>query len=112
MSFAFPKSVRLRHRNDFLRLKKGSRKLFNDQFIINYKENAQKQSRLGVIVSKKVSKKAVIRNSYKRIARETFRRHQHELKPVDYLIVVRHNPSFDKMSFAEALEKAWQQLKN
>lgn len=47
--------------------------------------------RLTVVVSTKVSKKAVIRNKLKRLLREHLRLRLADLKPGDYLVVV--NPS-------------------
>ena len=43
--------------------------------------------RVTVVVSTKVSKKAVVRNKIKRILREQLRLHLAELKPGDYLVI-------------------------
>jgi len=43
--------------------------------------------RLGLAVSRKVSRKAVIRNRIKRVAREFFRREQQRLCALDFVIV-------------------------
>ena len=43
--------------------------------------------RLGLAVSRKVSRKAVIRNRIKRVLRETFRREQRRLTAVDFVVV-------------------------
>lgn len=45
--------------------------------------------RLGLIVAKKVAKRANRRNYMKRLIREWFRLHKHELPPVDIIIRVR-----------------------
>ena len=45
--------------------------------------------RIGLAVSRRVSKKAVERNRVKRIVRESFRRHQHQLGAVDYVMIAK-----------------------
>ncbi len=46
-------------------------------------------ARLGITVSKKVSKKAVVRNRIKRQIREYFRVTHHDLAPLDYVVIAR-----------------------
>lgn len=108
MPFYFSKLLRLRKKNEFNRLKKGDTKLVFDQFVLVTKKSELSMPRLGIIVSKKVSKKACIRNQYKRVIRESFRLKANTLKPVDYLVIVRHNPTHDKYHLRQSLDKAWQ----
>jgi len=57
------------------------------------------RSRLGVVVSKKVSG-SVVRSRVKRLLRESFRLHQYELaQPLDLVLVAR--PSIAGRKFAE-----------
>jgi ribonuclease P protein component len=52
---------------------------------------AESPSRLGVVVSKKVGG-SVVRSRAKRLLRETFRVHQHELiEPLDLVLVARQS---------------------
>lgn len=46
-------------------------------------------ARLGLAVSRKVERRAVVRNRIRRIARETFRLSRHRLLPGDYVLVAR-----------------------
>ena len=46
-------------------------------------------ARMGLAVSRRVSKRAVQRNRLKRLARDSFRRHRANLGPVDILIIAR-----------------------
>lgn len=55
--------------------------------------------RLGVVVSKKMARRAVARNYMKRVVRELFRLNRLSIGSVD--IVVRINQSFSKPDFAE-----------
>jgi len=64
-------------------------------------------SRIGITVSKKVSKKAVVRNLLKRQIKEFFRAHQNQLRAADLVITAR--PSCANASRAER-EQSLQQL--
>ena len=55
---------------------------------IHAKPNSLGYSRLGLIVAKKITRRAVVRNKVKRILRETFRMNQqdHETKTMDLVV--------------------------
>ena len=59
--------------------------------IVHYRPNDRNTARLGVVVAKKLAKRANVRNLVKRIARETFRRHREALPAMD-LVVRLHAP--------------------
>ena len=46
-------------------------------------------SRLGLVISKKLYKRAVDRNLFKRLARETFRQNQEDLKSLDFIVMIK-----------------------
>lgn len=76
------------------------------------KPNQLEHARLGVVVGKKVARRAVARNYMKRVMRETFRRHQPEIANLD--IVARVHKPFVKQDFLtihEELEKLFAGLK-
>ena len=51
--------------------------------------NSEPYSRLGITVSKRVSKKAVQRNRIKRQIRESFRMHQKDLGTLDIVVIAK-----------------------
>ena len=59
--------------------------------------NGDRFSRLGIVVSKRVARRAVDRNRLKRLVRETFRRRQQELAGFDLLVRPRRNISADEV---------------
>lgn len=59
--------------------------------MLHYRPNGLDTARLGVVVAKKLAKRANVRNLLKRIARELFRRHRAEL-PAHDLVVRLHAP--------------------
>lgn len=79
----FPKRERLRKRKDFIRVetKKESR-IVTEHLIILVAPNLKNHARIGITVSKRIGT-AVIRNRYKRLLREIYRRHK-EIFPSGY----------------------------
>ncbi len=68
-----PKNHRLRLKKDFDKLFKGGKFIAQGFLTLGYIKNKLNISRLAVIVGKKVSKKAVVRNSVKRKTVEIIR---------------------------------------
>lgn len=58
-------------------------------FTAHVASNAVGFPRIGLAVSKRVSKKAVERNRIKRIVRDSFRHRQPELGAVDFIVVAK-----------------------
>lgn len=76
-----------------------------------------KAARLGLVVAKKHLKRAVDRNRFKRLVRESFRAHQQQLEGLDVVVLARsgalrsiHNSNSDTDSVTELLNKAWRYI--
>ena len=67
--------------------------------MLHYRPNGLDTARLGVVVAKKLAKRANTRNLVKRIARECFRRNRESLQAVD--VVVRLHASVATATRAE-----------
>lgn len=74
--------------------------------------NAIKNSRLGLAITKKKIKRANQRNRVKRLSREYFRLHQHELsQAVDIAIIIKHFPvKITNAEIVAQLEMAFKQI--
>lgn len=73
--------------------------------------NDKGHARLGLAISSKAAKSAVIRNRIKRIARESFRQHQRQLGSCDYVITCGtaiNNKSPRELRLA--LDRYWHKL--
>ncbi|MDR1870516.1 MAG: ribonuclease P protein component [Deltaproteobacteria bacterium] len=71
--YGFPKANRLRKRADYLSLaNKSAGRLFFAGYVVVVQPNNGPQSRLGVTVTRRIGR-AVVRNRFKRLAREYFR---------------------------------------
>ena len=55
--------------------------------------SGQTNSRLGLAISKKMCKRAVDRNLFKRIARETFRQHRDDFNLLDFVVMIKKMPN-------------------
>ena len=96
----FPRSRRLKQPGQFARARTQGQRLVSGCLIANVLARpGSVTARLGVVTSKKVGN-AVVRSRARRLLRETFRLHQHELNaPVDLVLVAR--PSIAGKNFAE-----------
>ncbi len=85
----FSSRRRISRSSDFARLKEEGRREICGSLILNWLPAAQ--LRLGVVTSKKVGS-AVVRSRARRLLREVFRQHQHEVtQPVSMVLVARHS---------------------
>ncbi len=83
------------------------RSFFNPYLVIKY--SAGTGTKFTVIVSTKVSKKAVDRNRLKRIAREALRANIEHIKPGNYALIIK--PKALGLSAAEFREELLQAFK-
>lgn len=65
-------------------------------------------ARIGLAVSRRVSKKAVERNRIKRLIRESFRQHQHQLGTIDYIVIAKSSAAGQLNNVLRTeLDKLW-----
>ena len=73
---SFPKKLRLLRRRDFVTLYEQGRRFSTRHLLIALKQNDREHCRLGITISRKIDKRAVRRNLFKRRIREIFRLNQ------------------------------------
>jgi ribonuclease P protein component len=97
---SLPRSRRIKHSGDFARARAQGKRFVCGCLIANWRPLPPgAASRLGVVTSKKVGG-AVARNRARRLLRESFRLHQHDLpQAADVVLVAR--PSIAGRAFAE-----------
>ncbi len=86
--FGFPALSRLKKPQDFQLVRRNGRRFRSAHVVLNAFPNTQDSARLGVSVSKKYVRSAVHRNAIKRLVREYFRLHQHELPSIDVSVAL------------------------
>jgi ribonuclease P protein component len=88
MSKCYPGFMRLHKTWEYQLVRKMGCKYNTPHFVLLVLENSEKNSRLGITVTRKVGN-AVKRNRLKRIIREFFRKSQNEYSIMDYSIIVK-----------------------
>jgi ribonuclease P protein component len=85
-----PRQRRMKQGRDFARLKAEGKRVAHGCLIVNWQElPADRKSRLAVITTRKLGS-AVVRSRSRRLLRECFRLHQHDLRaPADLILVAR-----------------------
>lgn len=88
----FGRAARIKQGRDFARARQEGQRSVCGCLIANWRELPDGgTARLGLVVSRKVGG-SVIRSRARRLLRETFRLHQHELnRPVDLVLVARQS---------------------
>ncbi len=100
----FSKDYRLRRSWEFLYCKDKGKRVRGRHFVISFAEPLTDKSRLGVIVSKKVDKRATRRNKVKRRIREIFRKNKNLFaKTIDLVVIARQNAG--SLSFEDTKEE-------
>lgn len=90
MNFRFTKAERLTRKKEFERVFNEGKVVKNAKLILYVMHNNLQNSRLGLVVSKKVGN-AVRRNRAKRLLREVYRLNKHLLTPhVDIIAIPRY----------------------
>ena len=106
-TFGFPRTQRIRNRRDFLRVQQRGRRFYAGPILFVHLPAATAEPRLGVTVTKKVAKQAVIRNRIKRLTREVYRLNAHRLpRPIDLVAIARRgNHTWSFRTVSEAFER-------
>jgi ribonuclease P protein component len=86
-------------------------------FQVYAKPNGAEIARLGVVVSKRIMKKAVARNYYKRLARDVFRHECADVAGADFVVRPRERIESDaavpaRVEMANLLRRAHSQCRN
>ena len=100
MRLRFGRGSRIKQSRDFARARREGQRLTVGCLIANWRRlSPEDRTRLGVVTAGRIGS-AVVRSRARRLLREAFRLHQHDLaQPVDLVLVAR--PSILNKGFAE-----------
>jgi ribonuclease P protein component len=98
----FIRAMHIKQGRDFSRVRQGGERLVNGCLIANWlRLPTGSTARLGVVTSGKIGN-AVVRSRARRLLREAFRVHQHDLaQPVDLVLVARNSITTKKFQDVE-----------
>jgi len=109
--FSFPRSTRLITPDEFKQVFTKSKKHHFKEFTVYCHKKQKSPARLGLAVSKKVDKRAVVRNGIKRVVRESFRTHRLQLEGWDIVFVARSAiKNLNNSDITELLESVWKKI--
>jgi len=95
-----PETYRLQHAKDFDSVFKNGRGVGEDGLFLKLTRTGLLVSRFGIVISKKVSAKAVERNHMRRLLKEAIRVYSQDIKKgVDAVLVVQ--PSFQAKNLSQ-----------
>lgn len=112
---AHPKSFSRCHRltksSDYRWEKQETRYKETASFSFLIRQNSKREGRIGIIVARKKFKKAVTRNRFKRIIRESFRCGKHYAKGYDVILIVKKGADvLNKRVLRKELDNQWIKL--
>lgn len=109
---SFGKSRRLLNASDYKAVFDGvDWKVSSKEILCLTRNNGLHHPRLGLVIAKKNIRHAVQRNRVKRIIRESFRLHQHQLPAIDVIILARAGlGDFSNTELHVEIAKLWARL--
>lgn len=111
-ALGLPPEARLRRAADFVALRQAPGRFDSRYFLIRYRASDRVACRMGLVVSRRVSKRAVVRNRIKRVARESFRHARAILPVIDLVLIARAQAATaDNKALRADLDSAWRRLK-
>lgn len=112
MTRRLPRTARLLKAADFSASRDRRWRLTTHSLVAEYWTTEASDARLGMAVSRRVSKRAVVRNRIRRQIRESFRLHRHELAPLDILVIARARAAqVENAALRADLESLWRRLR-
>jgi len=109
--FEFPPDHRLRSPEDFRRVLKTGRRRGDTLLTMIALPGTADGARLGLAISRKVSKSAVVRNRIKRVIRESFRLRRDSLPVMDIVVMARPAAAqADNGQIAASLERHFDRI--
>lgn len=104
-----PRGAKLTRPGEFQRALR-NRRVISDRYFRVFTISGE-QPRLGMVVSRRVSPKAVVRNRIRRLIRESFRRARPHLPALDFVVQARGLAAdAERHHLNRSLEQLWQRI--
>jgi ribonuclease P protein component len=107
----FTPAQRLHNKSDFDRVYRDAKRSADALFAVFARPKPGSPPRLGLSIAARTVGNAVRRNRIKRLIRESFRLHQHDLPAADIVVNARNGArNADNASIVQSLERHWRNL--
>lgn len=107
----FSRTYRLVSKQDFQSVFAKPLKVSRRNLLALFCANPLSHPRLGIIIAKHHLKRAVDRNRFRRVIRESFRHHKESLKGLDIIVLIRSECSaLDNKALRDDIDKLWQAI--
>jgi ribonuclease P protein component len=111
IKFTFPRELRLLTPFDFNHVFQESVRAGSPFLTLVARKNNYNHIRLGFAIAKKQVKRAHERNRIKRLTKEYFRHHQHQLPNIDFILMAKQPViDLDNQQIVETLNKLCQRI--
>ena len=110
MNLTLPQSMRITKAREYAHIFKQGVHSHGKFWQIISIPSENKNSSLGLAISKKIHKRAVDRNLLKRLARETFRLNQDNLKSVDLVVMTKNYTKADNRILTADLQSLFSKV--
>ncbi len=111
--YSYPRALRVTRPREYKEVfSKNQFRSGDNCWLLLAKPNNLTHNRIGLVVSKKVSKKAVVRNRLKRVIRENFRQKNNtELNGFDIVVVGRSKAAiFTNQELRDSFDNQWNRI--
>lgn len=109
--FRYPRAARLTRPSEFKKVFAQSQRQSDACFAVLALPADSTGARLGLVVPRRMQRRAVDRNRIRRLVREHFRLHQHRLPAVDVIVMVREGlKGQPNEKLRDSLERHWQKI--
>lgn len=110
-TYAFDRELRLLTPEHYKTVFQQAHRAGSPHFTIIARNNNLDHPRLGLAVPKKQIKTAVGRNRFKRLTRESFRLHQHQLPNKDFVVIAKKSvQDLSNEEIFKLFDKLWHRL--
>ncbi len=107
----FQPTQRLRRKSEFDYVYRKARRHADGCFVVATRSSGAAQPRLGLSIAARTVGNSVRRNRIKRLIRESFRQHQHELPALDIVVNARSGArEAENAALVRSLERHWRSL--
>ena len=91
-----PKANRLTKETDFKKIAKGAKPIHSKFFLLKKLSTPEKLVKFGIVISSKISKKAVVRNKIRRQIREVLKENLADIKTGQKVMIVVKDTALNK----------------